>query len=131
MDKTIYLACAYNSKGPFKKFIMWWRWRRITKLAASIMNRGVNVFSPITHSHPIGVLGRINQTNHEFWLSCDKWFVDRVDELWVYRDMLDAWSDSYGVNVEIRWAKRRNIPIKFVSLAGDTYNLYPEEEYLW
>ena len=49
--KMIYLACAYSVPGILGKIIMRKRFKKITKLAARIMEKGINVFSPITHSH--------------------------------------------------------------------------------
>jgi hypothetical protein len=100
--KMIYLATPYSHKGLLGRWVMWMRFRIVTRIAAKIMQKGYNVFSPITLTHPIARLGNIDQIDHEFWLKMDKWYVDRCDELWVV--MLDGWKDSAGVKREIGWA---------------------------
>jgi len=103
--KTVYLAVPYTYKGKynwFNKFVMWRRCRRVTKCAANILLQDLNVFSPITHSHYIAVIGGLPQLDHEFWLRLDKWYVDRCDYVAVL--MIRGWKKSVGVRREIKWA---------------------------
>lgn len=81
-------------------------------MAAKIMASGYNVFSPITHSHHIAVIGKLPALDHEFWLKMDKWYVERCDEVWVY--IQDGWVNSAGVNRELSWARMWNKPIRYV-----------------
>ena len=115
--KTIYLATPYSHKF---KFIRNLRYNNVTKVAAKIMDQyGHNVFSPITHSHPIAVLGNLPALDHEFWLRLDKWYVDRCDELWVYTQ--HGWRTSTGVRREVSWAYEEGKKVYLVNKYGNTY----------
>jgi len=117
--RTIYLATAYSytSKLPFVgKFMMWLRCRRVTKVAALLMARGENVFSPITHSHYVAVLGKLPKLSHTFWLRLDKWYVDRCDLIYVLNQ--DGWKDSVGVQREIRWGLEQDKMVYLVDRSG-------------
>lgn len=117
--RTIYLATAYSytSKLPLvSKFMMWLRCRRVTKTTALIMTRGDNVFSPITHSHYVAVLGNLPALAHEFWLRLDKWYVDRCDLIYVLNQA--GWEDSVGVQREIRWGLEQKKQVYLVDRSG-------------
>lgn len=116
---TVYLACAYSSKIKWLgRIIMWWRYHNISKLAAKIMEkRNRIVFSPITHSHIIAKKGKMKALSHEFWLGQDKWYVDRCDEVWVYKGL--GFEKSTGVKREIEWALEQNKPVLLVNKHAD------------
>ena len=117
--RTIYLATAYSyrSRIPFVgRYMMWLRNRRVTKLAARIMEKGDNVFSPITHSHYIAVIGNLPALDHEFWLRLDKWYVDRCDLVYVFNQ--NGWQDSIGVQREIMWATKQRKSVYLVDGSG-------------
>jgi len=118
--KMIYLAGPYTLKTKFKlldKLIMWLRFRRLTFVAGCIMTNGVNVFSPITHSHSIATIAGLPQLEQDFWLELDKWYVERCDAVAVH-DMR-GWDKSVGVKREIRWAKEMGKEIVFVNKYGE------------
>jgi hypothetical protein len=45
-------------------------------------------------------------------LNQDKWFLDRVDELYVL--CLEGWDKSYGVDWEMKYMKAQNKPVTFI-----------------
>lgn len=132
--KSIYLATAYsyNSNGKYFKLItklvnhfpfnminklfLTLRYRKITKICAHIMAGNNIVFSPITHSHPVAMIGKLPALSHTFWLRQDKFWVDACDEVWVYKD-LPYWT-SYGVQREIEWALNARKPVRLVGKDG-------------
>ena len=129
--KTIYLACAYSIKTPLAKvptnppgkwdfigrIVMAWRCRKVTKVAAKLMARGHNVFSPITHSHHIARVGKLPHLSHDFWLRMDKWYVSRVDEVVVFNGR--GYKTSTGVRREVEWALSDNIPVYLCDSQGN------------
>ena len=116
-NKTkVYLATCYtygSGKGPIAKFVMWLRCKRVTKKTAELLTQGYNVFSPITHSHPLPkyIPDRLN--THSLWLGLDLQWIDCCDELWCF--MQPGWKKSYGVQTEIEYAWKNGIPVKLVS----------------
>lgn len=104
----IYLASPYSHKNPK---VMDWRYRQAVRAAAACMSPSTVVFSPIAHSHEIGLEMRTS-TDHEFWLHQDLPWLERADELWVL--CLDGWATSRGVNEEIAYAKKLGKVIKFL-----------------
>lgn len=117
--RTIYLATPYSYRSKcslLNKLVMWWRNRVVSKTAARIMERGENVFSPITHSHYIAVVGKLPQLSHEFWLRLDKWYVDRCDLIYVLNQT--GWEDSLGVQREIKWGLEQEKQIYLIDRSG-------------
>lgn len=119
--KSVYLATAYSIKSNTKlgkflikhsskfplnliyRLILSSRFRRVSRVAGKLMSKGYITFSPITHCHPIGVLGAdITTLDHSFWLKQDKYWVDVCDILMIYNRY--PWEESYGVKREIEWA---------------------------
>lgn len=121
--EMIYLACAYSPvyfgytlSGFFTsilgRIIQAYRFRRISKVAATLIKQGHNVFSPISHSHPIP----LDKLDSNLWLSLDYWFLSRVDIIYV----LDKgnWQKSHGVWTELAWGKKLEIPIYLIGIDG-------------
>lgn len=112
----IYLATCYSSKVLWIGwFIRWLRFRRITGVAGFWMRAGYNVFSPITHSHPIArhIPPRLN--TYDFWLGLDFDWLDACDEVWVY--MQRGWRKSKGVKLEIEYAKAKGMKVRYLDRA--------------
>ena len=119
--KLIYLASIYSvpHKDGTKPTVaeMKERTAKATEKAAEIMQRGYNVFSPLTHSDPIAdYISEENRISHDFWLKIDFDMIRRCDELWVY--MLEGWDRSYGISQEIKFAKENNIPVVYIKSWG-------------
>lgn len=106
--KYIYLASPYSAPTARE------RERRATKVAkkaGKIMETGVAVFCPIAHSHPIGLHIKRPQ-DHAFWMTQDLPLLFAASALWVYK--MKGWEKSRGVAQEIAFAKKHNIPIKYL-----------------
>lgn len=106
MSHSIYLACPYWDKDPE---IRQERFERVSNMAAYLMKeRGLIVFSPLSHSVPIdSYLGE--QQDHDFWLRQDFYFLKACDEVWVLE--LPGWQNSYGVAAEIDKALHLGKPV--------------------
>jgi hypothetical protein len=72
------------------------------KLAGELIMRGLPVYSPIAHSHPIAVAADIDPYDHEIWLPADKPMFEQAHGLLVMA--MPGWRDSYGIGKEIEWA---------------------------
>jgi len=122
-NKTkVYLATSYSYKIVpgntrntkwYSLWRQWLRYRKVTKATAYWLIKGYNVFSPITHSHPLPKYIPARLDTHTMWLGLDFAWIDCCDELWVF--MQDGWRDSYGVKKEIEYAKTKEMPIRYVT----------------
>lgn len=64
-----YLASPYSHNNPMEKVI---RYEKVCRVAGILMARGVKVFSPIAHSHPIDIRMKSDKKiSHEFWMELD------------------------------------------------------------
>lgn len=79
------------------------------KLAALLMRMNIHVYSPIAHTHPLAVYGRIDPLDHAIWMPFDKMMMDKADVLIVAH--MDGWQDSRGVAEEIAVFERAGKPI--------------------
>ena len=104
----VYLASPYSHTDPA---VMRWRYEQAVAAAAALMRQGCVVFSPIAHSHAIG-LQMGTETDHDFWLGQDLPWLERADRLSVL--CLDGWAASRGVEAEIKEAKHLGVEIGYV-----------------
>ena len=87
------------------------RFGAVNRAAAKLMEQGLHVFSPISHSHPISIEGNL-PTNWEYWEAYDRVFLNASNKLIVL--MLDGWDKSVGVSGEIEIAKELGIEIEYI-----------------
>lgn len=108
----IYLASPYSHPSSFEREK---RFRAVCHAAATLFGRGIHVFSPIVHSHPLAILpGHDLPGDWAFWRSFDERMIGMCDELWVLK--IDGWMDSVGVSAEIQIAAEMDKPVRHVSL---------------
>ena len=107
--KKVYLAIPYSGmeESSFKQ---------ATLAAVKILKMGYNVFSPITHSHPLteyNVPG-----DWDFWQKIDFQFIDWADEVWVLipEEGVEKVKNSTGVQGEIDYVKRNDKAVKLLTL---------------
>ena len=106
---NIYICSPYSHPDPAVREE---RFNAVCKYAAKLMVKGHNVFSPISHSHPIS-LHMDNSLDHDFWLKQDLSFLERwADEVWIL--MLPGWLESKGIALEMETAERYFIPVRKV-----------------
>ena len=114
----IYLASPYSHP---EEAIRYGRFHRVCEVCAKLMMRGLHIYSPIAHTHPVAVCGEAVRakmpTDFKVWREYDTWFISRVDAVYVL--MLDGWKESVGVTAEIEMAREYNIPVKYLTAEGD------------
>ena len=104
-----YLACPYTSSSSLIRHM---RYHWVNKAFAHLMEtKGWNVFSPITHSHPVHELGLAGDWT--FWKRIDTEYLSFSKRLVVLQ--LEGWDTSVGVQAEIKIAKRMKVPILYMS----------------
>lgn len=117
MPELIYLAAPLSHNDPLVEHQ---RFCTVTIVAAAlVVSTACEVFSPITHSHPINQQAtayakRLSldwSPTHDFWLNFDNHMLDIAD--WLYILTLDGWRRSFGIKREMdRFLKRR--PMRYV-----------------
>lgn len=104
-----YLCCPYTTPSIAERNA---RADHATKAAAFlIMDRGWNVFSPITHSHPMHAMGL--NGDWDFWSVIDKQYLQMSQRVVVL--CLDGWRESKGVCAEIEYAQFLGLPIHYMT----------------
>lgn len=107
--KLVYLASPYSHTD---KTIVSRRVRQVTHAASELLKTGLNVFSPIVHSHPIAE-DHSTPGDWKFWAEIDEDYIKRCDEVYILQ--LDGYCQSVGIAAEIKIAKKYGKPISFVS----------------
>jgi len=104
-----YLATPYSlyPEGLERAFV------EASRIAGILMKRGLVVFCPIAHTHPISIYGEIEKVDHDFWLNQDIALLDRTDALLVVK--MPGWDKSHGVRVEIDHAEKTGKPVSYLS----------------
>jgi len=91
---------------------MEYRYQKACYTAAKLMQGGIIVFSPLSHSVPIAkYVGEVDE--HEFWLSQDIPLLQRCDELLVV--CLSGWQTSRGVRREVMEALALGKPVTAIT----------------
>jgi hypothetical protein len=106
-----YLAVPFSHANPT---IKWQRFVACTKVAARMTTSGITVFSPITHSAPLELIGGVTGS-WDLWQLHDTRYLNCCKELFVLT--IPGWSTSTGVTAEREYAKRIGIPVYYVSWA--------------
>lgn len=115
----IYLASPYNH---YDTEVRNERYSMTLKATAYLLKRNYIVFSPIVHNHHLASQFDLPR-EWEFWKNIDEVFLRKADELIVL--LLDGWKESIGVKAEIKIAKERGIPIRFMQ-----YKILEETKFL-
>ena len=80
-----------------------------SKLAARLIQSGVNVYAPISHTHPIAVHGGIDPLDQQLWYDFDKAMMSKCDVLIVAH--MDGWEQSTGIAHEVAFFAEQGRPI--------------------
>ena len=80
--------------------------------AGLLLNAGIKVFGPISHSHPIAEYGNIDKLDYEMFLGLDVPFLNAAAGIIVCR--MDGWDTSFGVQWEIEHMKEISKPIIYM-----------------
>lgn len=106
----IYLATPY-SKYPAGITAAF---ERAAQLAGELLKkRGVAVFSPIAHTHPIAIHGGIDPLNHDIWLPFDAAMMRASSSLLVAK--MEGWEQSVGIAHEIEAFRKAGKPISYLN----------------
>lgn len=102
--KPAYLATPY-SKFPAQLGGIEGAFIEASKLAATLMCSGVNVYSPIAHMHPLAIHGNLDPLDHTIWLPANQAMMNVCDTLIVAK--MEGWESSYGIEHELKWYREQ------------------------
>lgn len=108
--KFIYLASPYSHADPA---IREERYIAACKKTAQYASKGIAIFAPIVHSHPVAAyMDPADCLNFNLWMKLDLPILKDAAELHVL--CIDGWRTSKGVTREMEFAEQCGIPIKQV-----------------
>lgn len=82
------------------------------KATASLIRKGLRVYSPIAHTHPVAKYGGIDPYSHDIWLPADKPFMDAACGLIVCK--MSGWQESRGLLHEVEVFTIANKPVLYM-----------------
>jgi len=90
--------------------------RQAVLAAARFVRAGHRIFSPICHSHPIALGGKIDPLDHGIWLLQDEPLMNGAVGMFVVQ--MPGWDVSKGVAFEIAAFRKAGKPVIFVTWPG-------------
>lgn len=108
MKPLTYLACPYSHPDRLVRVSRFWT---ANQVAAILMRRGLKIYSPISHSHPIAVAGDL-PLGWDWWQEYDRAFLSHANAMYVL--CIDGWRESKGVAGEIAIARELGLRIVYV-----------------
>jgi hypothetical protein len=110
MNGLIYLASPYSHPDPQVRTM---RFDMACRAAAHLMVRGMLVFSPIAHTHPIAMVGAL-PLGWDYWQLYDSVMLGCCAELLILT--LSGWQESAGVIGELAIAhKDLGLPVRYMA----------------
>lgn len=106
----VYLATPYSHKDPAVRTE---RFNMVNKVAGALMQQGLIIFSPISHTHPVAVKCGLPK-DWQYWEKFDRAYLSCSNKLLVL--CLDGWLESNGVQAEIKIAREMGIPVEYIHI---------------
>jgi hypothetical protein len=122
MSGLVYLASPYSHEDAA---VQEYRFRVACRVAANLMGRGVMVFSPIAHSHPIALAGKL-PTDWRYWAEYDKVMLEASGRCIVAR--MPGWELSRGVRDEMAYMRALGKPVEMYDPTADELILSEEPD---
>lgn len=105
--KYLYLASPYSHPDPAVRET---RYVAACKKAAQYASKGLSVFAPIVHSHPlVPYMDPKDCMNFDLWMKLDLPILKDAYEMHVL--CIEGWRSSRGVTREIQFAELNEIPV--------------------
>ncbi len=91
------------------------------RLTGELLLRGIKVYSPIAHTHPVAIHTGIDPLNLDVWLPFDAAMIEKSDAMIVA--MMPSWRASTGVKHEIEEFRKARKPIYYLDPASMTVSV--------
>lgn len=109
--RLVYLATPY-SKYPADLGGIEGAFKDASRVAGKLMTKGVKVYSPIAHTHPLAIYGEVDPYSHDIWLPFDQTMMDLADACAVA--MMPTWDKSRGIAHEIEVFENVGKPVIYL-----------------
>lgn len=105
----VYVATPYSKypKGIEAAF------RDACKVTAALIEDGINAYSPIAHTHPVAIYGKIDPLDHGIWMKFDAAMMEAATELLVIE--MPGWKESKGIAIEVETFRKAGKPITYLT----------------
>jgi hypothetical protein len=113
----IYLCSTY-SVGNASKALREERYHLAMAFVASRIDEAI--FSPIVHSHPMGLIYDL-PPEYDFWKKIDRKFIDHCEKVYVL--MLEGWLRSKGIADETDYAKSIGKEVIYFNADGTRFSV--------
>lgn len=116
MEKGLwYFAHPYTAKrkdGTFIPEAEDANFQLANQRASELLKRGYNIYSPISHTHPIhrSCPAFLKNEEHEMWYGLDNDFIEKTD--WAGIILAPDWESSRGCVDELKRFQRKGLPSK-------------------
>lgn len=106
--RLCYLATPYSKypRGIHHAFV------DASEYAAGLLKKGVRVYSPIAHTHPLAIYGNVDPFDHSIWIPFDETMMELADACLVAE--MSGWKESKGVAHEIAFFERAQKPVIYL-----------------
>jgi Domain of unknown function (DUF1937) len=118
----IYLCSPY-AKSPIG---MWPAYKEAARIAGRLTDKGMEIFSPIAHSHPMAMYGNLDPFDDMVWQKRNLPFMEFCAGCLVAT--MDGWRDSKGVSAEIYLFNKSGKPIRYVDPETLAITEFPLED---
>ena len=106
-----YLCVPYTHEDETVRQL---RFVLVNRVAGKLIQQGLHIYSPISHSHPIALVTDL-PTDWDYWQHYCEEMLFACGSLMVLT--IDGWRESIGVQAEIELALAMGKPIQYVSLS--------------
>jgi hypothetical protein len=124
MKKVIYLASPYSHPDDN---IRENNYRLVSKIAADMIANGDVVISPIAYGHPLLDFTEM-PSDWKFWSDFCLAMLAKCDEMLVCK--MPGWNKSRGVAEEIKYAKEHKIPVTYIEINPNQYDVIDSSGFL-
>jgi hypothetical protein len=81
-------------------------------LTSRLLVAGVKVYSPIAHTHPIAIYGKLDPYDHKIWLPFDQAIMNAAKAMIVAK--MEGWDTSFGIKHEIEYFTGARKPVFYL-----------------
>lgn len=108
----IYLASPYSHES---RYVMQARYLAVCEATAALLRQRQMVYSPIVHCHELARMFDLPE-DFEFWKEYNLHMIKRADTFGILK--IEGWKESKGVQGELEFARRQELPIYFFNTSG-------------
>ena len=109
-----YLATPYTK---YRTGNLFEAYTEACRIAGQLIRMGIRVYSPISHTHSIGVWGELPLDDHSLWMPFDAIMMEKADCLIVAR--MEGWQESLRMHEEIAYFTQRKNRFRPLSRQAD------------